>query len=106
MRAVDLAIGGARASGFECRIVNVVDDDDHMKILRPAGPVIRPQSWATIARGVYRGDGCFVEDINEAGQAVVWCIPRLDLAAPICKMGNKKGGLQVEDAGEFDDHHT
>lgn len=80
MRAVDLAIQGARSSGFNCKVTGTIDDDERTKIIqRKTGPAIAPQCWATILRGIHKGDGCFVESI-EAEQAVVWCIPRLDLS--------------------------
>lgn len=40
--------------------MDVVGDDDRMNILCLADSAIHPQSWATIARGIYKGDGCFV----------------------------------------------
>ena len=81
IRAVDHAIEGARASGFSCKITSTVNKSDYPKVLRHlAGITIRPNSWATFVRGVYRDDGCFVESVSKDGKAVVWCIPRLDLS--------------------------
>ena len=80
--------------------MDVVGEDDRMNILRLADSAIHPQSWATIARGIYKGDGCFVEGINETQQAVVWCIPRLNLSLPPRKTGEKIIGQRPEDVPE------